>query len=121
MKKIILILGIIGLFVVNNSAFSDEIIDSKGNITPCKIVTVGEGLIEYQKDGCLNTFCRDMNQPVFNDYVDVRTTLISRHEVITRYCGTIIMKDFSGVKINTQSGVMTIPWYRVKFVGIYKP
>lgn len=126
MNKITVKLGLlIGLIVsflaVQNLVFADEIVDKTGNIIQCRIVTVGDGLIEYEKDGCLNTFYRNIDQPIFNDYVDVRTKMFKRHEVITRYSGTIIIKDYSIVKIRTQNGVMTIPWYRVKFVGVYKP
>ena len=110
-----------GLLTVQNLVFADEIVDSKGVITPCKIITVSDGFVEYEQNGCLNTFCRNIDQPVFNDYVDVRTKLFAKHETITRYCGTLVMKDFGGVTIRTTNGIMNIPWYRVKFVGVYKP
>lgn len=118
MKKIILILGL--LFITQSFVFADEVIDNKGNITPCKIVTVNDGFIEYQKDGCLYNFKRESGQKVFNDYVDVRT-VVDKKQIIERQSGNIILKDFSGVRINTDKGDISIPWYRVKFVGVYKP
>lgn len=100
--------------------FADEMIDSKGSITPCKIITVCDGLIEYQQNGCIYSIQRANNQPIFNDYVDVRTKLFRRH-TIARHTGTVILKDFGGVKIRANGEDMQIPWWRVKFVGVYNP
>lgn len=121
MKKIILtICFLLMAQFFAQAVFADEIIDGKGNVTPCKIITVCEGLIEYQKDGCLYSIQRVSNQPVFNDYVDVRTKLGNK-EAITRYSGRIVTVDFGGLKIRTQSEDMQIPWYRIKFIGIFNP
>lgn len=118
MKRLALILGV--LLMTQCLTLADEIIDSKGNIIQCKIVTISDGFIEYEKDGCLNSFCRNLESVVFNDYVDVRTNLSKKKE-ITRYTGKILVKDFSGVRIRTENGEMQIPWFKVKFVGIYNP
>ena len=118
MKKLALLFGL--SLMTQSFAIADEIINSKGEIIPCKIETVYEGFIEYIKDGCLYSFTRNLNQPIFNDYVDVKTKMF-KDEIITRYSGTIILKDFVGVRIKTQNEDMTIPWYRVKFIGLYNP
>lgn len=119
MKKFLLIISVIFLF--QTLAFADEIIDSKGNIIPCKIITICDGLIEYQKDGLLNTFYREMNQAIFNDFVDVVDNLKKR-KITTRYSGIILFKDPSGIRLQVQNGeTMQIPWYKVKFVGVYNP
>lgn len=107
--------------MVQSFAFADEIIDSKGNITPCKIITVSDGLIEYKKDGNLYSFTRSQDSLIFNDYVDVRTELFRRNPVITRYSGKVIIKDLENVRLRNENGDMDIPFYRVKFVGIYRP
>lgn len=118
MKRFALIFGV--LLMTQGLTLADEIIDSKGNITPCNIVTVSDGFIEYEKDGCLNSFCRKAESAIFKDYVDVRTNLSKKKE-ITRYTGNVIIRDFSGVKIKTENGDMQIPWYKVKFIGMYNP
>jgi len=118
MKKILLT---VFLFLIAQSfVLADEIINSKGDILPCKIVTVADGLIEYEKEGCLYSFTRATEAPVFNDYVDVRIKF-GKNEVTQRVSGKIYFRDFGGVKIKTQNEDMQIPWYRVKFVGIYNP
>jgi len=119
MKKLALLFGL--LLMTQSFAFADEIINSKGEITPCKIETVSAGFIEYTKERCIYSFTRDMNQPVFNDYVDIKTNKMFKDEVLVRYSGKIIVKDFGGVKITTQNGLMDIPASRIKFVGIYNP
>lgn len=118
MKKI-LITSLI-FFAFQSIVLADEIIDSKGQIIPCKIETVMDGFIEYKKDGSINYFAREKYQPIFNDYVDVRTKL-NKKDSIQRYSGKIIVKDFGGVRIRNEHGDINIPWYRVKFIGIYKP
>ena len=122
MKKIILTVCflILAQIFAPHSAFADEIIDSKGNLTQCKIITVCEGLIEYEKDGCLYSMQRIDNQKVFNDYVDIRTKIFKKEE-ITRRTGKIITKDFVGVKIRTNGEDIQIPCWRVKSVGLYNP
>lgn len=117
MKKLVLLISLI--LLAQTFAFADEIIDSKGVVTPCKVVTVCEGLVEYEKDGCLYFFKRDLNQPVFNDYIDVITNLSKPVTSVKRYSGNIIFRDFGGVRIKTIEGDTQIPWYKVKFVGIY--
>jgi len=122
MKKIILVcfLFMLAQFLVQIPVLADEIIDSSGNIVPCKIETIMGGLVEYKKDGSMHYFEREKDQPIFNDYVDVRDKLF-KNEVITRYTGKILAKDFDGLRIRNENGDMDIPWYRVKFVGVYKP
>lgn len=100
--------------------FADEILDSKGNIIPCKIETVEGGYIEYKKGGSLYSFQREKDSLVFNDYIDVRDKIL-KNQVITRYSGKIIAKDVYGAILQNDSGNITIPWYRVKFIGVYKP
>lgn len=102
------------------ATYADEILDAKGNITPCKIETVVDGFIEYHKDGNLYTFARSNDSQIFNDYVDVRLNLTKKNS-FTRHTGKIIAKDMWGVILNNENGNVNIPWYRVKFVGIYKP
>lgn len=118
MKKIVF--AICFLFMVQPLAFADEIIDAKGIIIPCKIETVEADLIEYKKDGELYTFTREVNSPVFNDYVDTRLNLLKKDD-IKRYYGKIIVKDMWSTIIQNESGQIDIPFYKVKFVGVYKP
>jgi hypothetical protein len=118
MKKIIL--TICCLFIVQNLTFGDEIIDSKGTIIPCEIETVTEGFIEYKKDGNLYTFIREGSSPIFNDYVDARQKLFDKTSII-RYSGKIIVKDMWSVIIQNGNENIDIPFYRIKFIGIYKP
>lgn len=118
MKKIIL--AVCFLLMAQSFVFADEIIDSKGNIIPCKIVTVVDGLIEYKKDGNMHSFQREKDSLIFNDYVDVRLKLTKRDD-IKRISGKVIVKDSDVVIIKTENGNMSIPWYKVKFVGVYKP
>lgn len=126
MKKIILVcfLVVMAKFMsatlAPSSAFADEVVDSKGVIIPCKIETVCDGLIEYKKDGCLYNFTREKDCLVFNDYVDVRVNMLKKNN-ITRYNGKIIAKDLWAVKIRNDNGDIEIPWYKIKFIGIYKP
>lgn len=126
MKKIILMVcfllmvQLVAHIFTQSSVFADEILDSKGNIIPCKIETVEEGFIEYHKDGNLYTFTRTENSPVFNDYIDVRLKLLKK-DSITRYSGKIIAKDMWSTILRNENGDIDIPWYRVKFVGVYKP
>ena len=119
MKKIIFGICFV-FFAFCGVCFADEIVDSQGNIIPCKIETVSGGLVEYKKDGNLYSFARVSNQVIFNDYVDVQTKFF-KDPVVQRYSGTIIAKDACGVRIRNNGQDMEIPWYRVKFVGIYKP
>lgn len=118
MKKIIL--AACFLFIAQSFVFADEIIDDKGNVTPCKIVTVADGFIEYKKDGNLYSFTRAEDSLIFNDYVDVKTKLF-KDEVVTRYSGKVIVKDVETVRLRNENSDMDIPFYRVKSVGIYKP
>ena len=121
MKKIIFAVCFLFMtqILVKSLAFADEIIDNSGNITPCKIETIVDGLVEYRKNGNLYSFQREKNQPVFNDYVDVRNKLFKRNSTI-RYSGKILIKDSEDLKIRNEKGDMLIPWYRVKFIGVYK-
>lgn len=122
MKKIILVC-LIALFVqvfVKTCVSADEILDSKGNITPCKIETVVGGFIEYHKDGKLCKLVRSEDNLVYNDYVDVRDCLYKRDSV-KRYTGKIITRDMWGVRLRDDNGDTDIPFYKVKFIGIYKP
>lgn len=122
MKKIIF--GFCFLFMVQmtlpSAVFADEIVDSSGTLTPCKVETVMDGLIEYKKNGVLNYFERSENQPVFNDYVDVRTKWFKRN-TIERLSGKILLKDAWNLRIRNANGDVDIPFYRVKFIGVYKP
>lgn len=126
MKKIILtfcfllIAQIFTKFPSNSPAFADEVVDSKGIIIPCRIETVEEGFVEYKKDGNLYTFTRDENSPIFNDYIDVRQKLFKKDSV-ERYSGKIVVKDMWSTIIRNENGDIDIPFYRVKFVGVYKP
>jgi hypothetical protein len=118
MKKIILICF---LFLMAQSlVFADEIIDAKGVVIPCKIITVADDFVEYKKDGNLYSFSRPDESLVFNDYIDVRDNLFKRNS-IKRYFGKVIIKDLENVRLRTENGDMEIPWYRVKFVGVFKP
>lgn len=118
MKK--MLLTVLAVFLVQSAVLADEIIDSKGNIIPCNIVGVSDGLIEYEKDGCYFTFNRAFNDPVFSDYVDVRKNFF-RNVVVERVQGYLSCKNMGGVIIKNQNGIMDIPWYRVKNTGVYKP
>lgn len=118
MKKIIFALCF--LFMVQSFVFADEIIDSRGVTVPCKIETVDAGLVEYKKDGLLNTFVRENDSLIFNDYVDVREKLFKNDSVV-RYSGKIITKDMWSTIIQNENGQIDIPFYRIKFVGVYKP
>jgi len=118
MKKILLL--VVVLLLTQSFVLADEIIDSKGNITPCKIITIEDGLIEYQKDGCMLSFERVNKDPVFADYVDVRK-IISKKVSVERISGYLSVKNFAEVVIKTSDGVMNIPWYWVKNVGVYRP
>lgn len=122
MKKIFLVcfLFLWAQFLINSVVFADEVIDSKGYIIPCKIETVQEGFVEYNKDGNLYYFTQSKDSPVFNDYVDVRTKLFKKDSIV-RYSGKVIIKDVYGTTLQNENGNMNIPWYRVKFVGVYKP
>lgn len=126
MKKIILVCFLFLMAQVwvkplaFNKAYADEIIDSKGNIIPCKIETVEDGLIEYHKNGSLHTFAREQNSNIFNDYVDVRLNLLEEDSV-TRFSGKVIVKDMWSTVLRNENGDMDIPWYKVKFIGVYKP
>ena len=101
-------------------AFADEIIDAKGVVIPCKIDTVEGGLVHYKKDGNLYSFVREKDSVVFNDYVDVRTKIFKDAKV-ERYSGKVISKDAYGMILRSDEGNITIPWFRVKFIGVYKP
>jgi len=118
MKKIILICFL--FLMVQNLVFADEIIDAKGKVIPCKIVTVIDDFVEYKKDGNLYSFSRPNESLVFNDYVDVRVNLFKKRS-IERYFGKIIIKDWENVRIRTENGDIDIPIYKVKFVGIFRP
>ncbi len=118
MKKIIL--AVCCLFMLQSLVFADEIIDAKGTIIPCRIETVCDGFVEYKKDGNLYTFTREEASPVFNDYVDIRLKLLKK-EPTARYSGKIIIKDMWGVIIRNENGNIDIPWYKIQFVGVYKP
>ena len=118
MKKIIL--AVCFLLAMQSFAFADEIIDAQGIIIPCRIETVSDGFVEYKKDGNLYTFTREEASPVFNDYVDVKLKLFKKDSV-SRYSGKVIIKDSWSIVIRNKSGDMDVPWYRIKFVGIYKP
>lgn len=118
MKKLLLILSF--LLITNTPVFADEIIDARGTIIPCRIETIMDGLIEYKKDGNLYSFTRAQDSPVFNDYVDVRTNLLKRHS-ISRYIGKIIVKDMWGMTLQNENGNINIPFYKIKYLGVYKP
>lgn len=118
MKKIILVCFLV--LMTQSFVLADEIIDAKGNIIPCKIETVMDGFVEYRKDGSLYSFPRENEQAIYNDYVDVRVKFLRKIE-IKRIFGKVLVKDSLGVRIRNDDGDMAIPWYRVKFVGVYKP
>lgn len=122
MKKIILMVCFLFMAQIfaNLKVFADEIVDSKGNIIPCKIETVEAGFIEYHKDFNLYTFTREDNSPIYNDYVDVRDKLF-RRDSIKRYSGQIVLKDAWSLILRNENGNMDIPFYKIKFVGVYKP
>lgn len=118
MKKIILVCFLV--LITQSLVLADEIIDAKGNIVPCKVETVMDGLVEYKKGGSLHSFVRENDQAIYNDYVDVR--VISSKKISSkRFFGRVLHKDLAGVKIRNEDGDMMIPWFRVKFVGVYKP
>jgi hypothetical protein len=122
MKKILLTVFVLFLaqFVVQSSALADEIIDSKGNIIPCKIISVSDGLIEYKKDNCQFSFNRILKDPVFSDYVDVRR-IVSGKLVLERISGYVSCKNLGGVIVKKEGEIIDIPWYWVANLGIYKP
>lgn len=118
MKKII---SVCFLFLMAQSfALADEIIDARGTVIPCKIVTVVDGFIEYKEGGNLNRFAREKDSLIFNDYVDVRGNIFKK-EGIKRYFGRIIVKDVEGVKLRTEGTDIDIPRCKIKFIGLYKP
>lgn len=119
MKRFLLVCFLV--LMAQSFVLADEIIDAKGNIIPCRIETVMNGFIEYTKDGLLYSFPREKEQVVYNDYVDVRVKFLKKPIEIRRISGKILVKDLYGVRIRNEDGDMSIPWYRVKFVGIYKP
>lgn len=122
MKKIILVclIAIAIQVFVKTFVMADEILDSKGNIIPCKIETVSDNFVEYHKNGKLYKFIRTENNLVYNDYVDVRDCLYKK-ESVKRYSGRIIVKDMWGMILRDDNGDTDIPFYRIKFVGVYKP
>ena len=120
MKKIISVFALFIFVLAKSPVLADEIVDASGAVIPCKVETVADGLIEYTSEGNLYCFHREKSSQIFNDYVDVRVNL-RKKEAITRYSGQLISKDSNGAIIRNDSGDMHIPWYRVKFVGIYKP
>ena len=119
MKKIIVSVVFL-LIIISQAVLADEIIDYKGNLISCKIETVQEGFIEYTKDGSRYFFTREKASPIFNDYVDVQENLFKK-DSITRFFGKVIVKDMWGVKLVNEEGQISIPWYKAKFIGIYKP
>ena len=123
MKKIISACFLFILVLAQTPALADEIVDSKGVTIPCKIETVSAGLIEYTQNGNLYSFQRTDDLLIFNDYVDVRVKIdLQKKEIpIMRYSGQIIAKDCDGVIIRSENCDMHIPWWRVKFIGVYKP
>ena len=118
MKKFLLICLIV--LASQGLAFADEIINESGTTIQCKIITVGDGLFEYKKDGFIYSFHRASSENLFPDYVDARTKLFSKNS-IKRYTGKIIVKDAQGVRIRTSDGDIQIPWYKVHFIGVFKP
>lgn len=122
MKKIIFAVGVLILIasMAKSIAFADEIIDANGTITPCKIVTVVGGFIEYKKDGNLNKFAREKDSLIFNDYVDVRGNIFKKNSG-KRYFGKIVIKDIENVRMITENADVVIPSYKIKFIGVYKP
>lgn len=119
MKKFLAVCFLV--LMTQSFVLADEIIDAKGNIIPCKVETVMDGFIEYKKDGALYSFPRSKEQAVYNDYVDMRVKISRKPDGTQRIFGKILCKDFLGVRIRNENGEMAIPWYRVKFVGVYKP
>ena len=117
-KKIFLLFCFI--FIFQPFVFADEIIDAKGNIIPCKIETVEAGFVEYRKNESLYTFTREKDSMIFNDYVDVEEKFLKK-ESIKRYYGKVILKDFWSVVIQNKNGKIDIPFFKIKFIGIYKP
>lgn|SRR5574344_884666 len=120
MIKKLIITCICLLFVSQTASFADEIIDAKGEVIPCKIETVLSGLIEYHKNGNRYFFSREEASPVFNDYVDVKKNLFNKKDT-TRYFGKIYVKDMWSLIITTDKGDIDVPFYKIKFIGIYKP
>lgn len=123
MKKIILacFLVLMVQILAPLSILADEVIDVRGNTVPCKIETIVDGFIEYHKDGNLYKFVRTEESPIFNDYVDVRTTKRFKEIFVERIPGKIVYKDMWGARIKRDGQVIDIPWYKVKAVGVYKP
>lgn len=122
MRKIMFAVGVLLLIVsmAKSIVFADEIIDANGTITPCRIITVVDGFIEYTKDGNLNKFAREKDSLIFNDYVDVRGNIFKKNSG-KRYFGRVLIRDLEGVRIKTENTDIVIPRYKVKFIGIYKP
>lgn len=118
MKKFLAVCFLV--LMTQSFVLADEIIDAKGNIIPCKVETVMDGLVEYRKEGALFSFARNKEQAIYNDYVDMRVNLLKKTGD-KRVFGKILYKDSTGVRIRNEDGDMSIPWYRVKFVGVYKP
>lgn len=122
MKKILIFCGLFLLaqLFTQFSVNADEIIDAQGNIIKCKVETVEDDFIEYKKEGNLYSFTREANSPIFDDYIDVRVNLLKK-ESITRISGKILVKDMWSVIIRSENGQIDIPFYRIKFIGVYKP
>lgn len=119
MKKLLIFLGIIFLSLQTN-VFADEIIDSHGNITNCKIISVSSGLVEYKNGGIYKTFTREKDSNIFNDYVDVGMIVLNNDDT-KRIIGKILTKDYMETTIKTSEGLYYIPWYKVIKIGIYNP
>lgn len=119
MKKFAVILGLCLVVMIRACAFADEVIDESGQITKCKITGIVSGLIEYKKNGLYRTFVRPKTSLIYNDYVDVKSSIFKPNKIL-RYKGQIIVRDIQEVIIQTNEGYVKVPWYRIKNVGIYK-
>ncbi len=104
-----------------SNAFADEIVQADGTTIPCKIETVMDGLIEYRQNGSLHYFTRVSQSPIFSDYVMVKDRLFKK-ESLSRYTGRVVIKStWSTTLLTDDNKYMEIPFFKVKFIGIYRP
>lgn len=116
-----LLIALCFMISLSNITFADEIIQSDGVAVPCRIETVVDGFVEYYKNGVLYSFARETSSPIFNDYIVVKNKVFTRKNT-TKYYGKVLIKNMWNTVLRLNDGTsMNIPFYRVKFIGIYKP
>ena len=119
MKKLLINMLLITTVTVCSAikTFADEIIFQSGQHINCKIETVSGGLIEYKTKGNINSLIRAVNDNDRQDFVEIG--LLKSNTV--RYSGKVLYKDSYSLRIKTQNGDLTVPWYKVKFISLFIP